>query len=171
MDGLSVTGLDVLSYLRWTLVCFREAPAEYSFGMPADEDNDPILVPQRALPPYERDGYKVLDEYKSSDPALGDALVLEHLKLMGADLSKPRHVVHYFYFPSEEARARIEIKLRGANYQTRFGVAAQGEKPWSLIAERTGIVDEKRITEERELFTQIVTQENGDYDGWEAQLD
>lgn len=123
------------------------------------------------LPPWERPGYEVVDEYDSSEPAEGDRLVLEQLVAMGADLSNSRHVVHYFYFPNDVARDAAESQLRLKGYRTRHGVQAPAPNPKSLIAERHGLVDGKTIEEERFIFTAIAEAGNGEYDGWEAQLD
>jgi len=123
------------------------------------------------LPPRQRPGYEVIEEYDSSEPADGDRLVLEQLVAMGADLSKSRHVVHYFYFPNDQARDAAEGQLRLKGYQTRHGVASPEPNLKSLIAERHGIVNDREIDEERAVLTGIAEAGDGDYDGWEAQLD
>ena len=123
------------------------------------------------LPPWQRPGYEVLNEYDSSEPAEGDRLVLEQLLAMGADLSNARHVVHYFYFPNDSARDAAEDQLRLKGYQTRHGVEVPEPNSKSLIAERHGLVNDRKIEEERVILTEIAEAANGDYDGWEAQLD
>ena len=125
----------------------------------------------RDHPPWDRPGYEVVDEYNGSEPAEGDRLVLEQLVAMGADLSKPRHVVHYFYFPNHQARDTAEGELRLKGYRTRHGVAAPEPNWKSLIAERHGLVDEQKVEEERVVLTEIAEAGDGEYDGWEAQLD
>ena len=125
----------------------------------------------KSLLPWMRKGYKVLDRFDPSKAGEGDRRVLQQLIAHGADLSKTRHVVHYFYFPNDPARDAAEGQLRLKGYQTRHGVAAPEPNLKSLIAERHGIVNEQEIDEERAVLTEIAEAGDGDYDGWEAQLD
>ena len=139
----------------------------YLLSMPKDIPDERDL--QRRLPPYEREEYEVLKSY--GEPQDGDRLVLEQLLQYGADLSKARHVVHYLYFDSTEGRARAEIQLVGTGYKTTFGVTVEGDRPWSLICERVGIVNEEQIERERVFLDGVASANRGFYDGWEAQLD
>jgi regulator of RNase E activity RraB len=147
----------------------RSRQSRYLLCMSGSDDKRPKSPSPQDLPPYEREGYEVLDGFDS--PAEGDRLVLEQLLKRGANLSKVRHVVHYFYFSEEPDRLRAEIQLQGAGYKTRFGVDVPNDQPYCLIAERTGLVNDELIRDERERLTQIAEEANGEYDGWEAQLD
>ncbi|MDE1160729.1 MAG: ribonuclease E inhibitor RraB [Acidobacteriaceae bacterium] len=123
------------------------------------------------LMPWTRKGYELLDRYDSSSPATGDLKVLEQMRAHGADLSKPRHVVHYFYFPNDSARTKAEQKLLALGYEVSHSIESEGSEPTSLIAERVGRVDEHTVSEERDNLTGIAEEQKGEYNGWEAALD
>jgi len=130
-----------------------------------------MLDKLRDLSPWKRKGYKVLDKFNSSDPHEGDQKVLAQMLGYGADLTRERHVVHYLYFPDNITRAAAQDKLDKEGYETRHGIDSGGVRPKSLIAERTGIVNDDVLDKERELLTNIAEADGGDYDGWEAALD
>ncbi len=125
----------------------------------------------RDLLPWKRKGYKVLDKFNTKDPHEGDQKVLAQMLEHGADLKRERHVVHYLYFPNNAARATAQDKLNQQGYETRPGVDYGDVRPKSLIAERTGIVNDDVVGKERELLTNIAEAGYGEYDGWEAALD
>ena len=135
------------------------------------------MPPKRALQkmretfPWMRKGYKVLDRFDRASPVEGDRKVLEQMLAHGADFSKERHVVHYFYFPDDGLRNRAEASLNSRGYSTREGIDCFSERPISLIAERHGFVDATLVSRERELLTSIAEDCDGEYDGWEAALD
>jgi hypothetical protein len=130
-----------------------------------------ILDKLRDLPPWKRKGYEVLDKFDSSDPHEGDQKVLAQMLGHGADLTRERHVVHYLYFPDNITRTTAQDKLDREGYETRHGVDSGGTRPKSLIAERTGIVNDDVVNKERELLTNLAETDGGYYDGWEAALD
>jgi hypothetical protein len=103
----------------------------------------------------EAQGYKVLDKFNSSDPHEGDQKVLAQMLGYGADLTRERHVVHYLYFPNNVARATAQDKLDQEGYETRHGIDSRSVLLKSLIAERTGIVNDEVVNKERELLTNI----------------
>jgi len=123
-----------------------------------------------AVFPLDREELVQLDTY---DSALeGDRKVLEQLLSHGADLSKPRHVVHYLYFaePDDRERAYGEFEVHG--YDVDPGrTFPENERPYSLLAERVGIVGCEEIDRERKLLCDIAARFRGQYDGWEAALD
>ena len=121
--------------------------------------------------PWKRKGYQVLERYDSARPADGDHAVLAQMAAHGVDFSRDRHVVHYLYFSDDDGRTTAETTLQENRYVTRHGADASDDKPKSLIAERTGLVNEKIIAEERLLLSDIAEDNRGDYDGWEAALD
>ncbi|SEG59850.1 Regulator of ribonuclease activity B [Bryocella elongata] len=126
----------------------------------------------RLLQPWKRKGYEKLDTYDSSKPYEGDLAVLAQLKARGANLTRERHIVHYLYFATVAGRAEAAAQLKTHHYETRVGdTTAEGDHPYMLVAERTGLVNETEITRERRLLSSIAEANGGDYDGWEAALD
>ena len=125
----------------------------------------------RELLPWKRKGYEELDKFDTARPWEGDKKVLMQMLERGADLTRERHVVHYLYFPSNEARDIAEHKLHQNGYKSKHGVDYGEIRPKSLIAERTGLINEAVVEKERELLTDIAEADGGEYDGWEAALD
>ncbi len=125
----------------------------------------------RELLPWKRKGYKILDKFDTAKPWEGDRRVLMRMIERGTDLARERHVVHYLYFPNDEAREIAEHKLHQNGYMSPNGVGHGEIRPKSLIAERNGLINEAIVDKERELLTDIAEADGGEYDGWEAALD
>jgi hypothetical protein len=90
-----------------------------------------------------------------------------------SDLTKPRHWVHYLYFP-DERNARLwadSIESAGWNIQ-EAGPAATDNGQWIVIPERHDfVVSPDAVKEARGYFESIVAQvARAEYDGWEASL-
>jgi len=126
---------------------------------------------QNKLPPWEREGYKVVDNYDDTLPDEGDRLLLQHMVDNGADLTKERHIIHYLYFPDSETRELAVQLLQKANYQTRYGADYGETQLKSLIAERHGLINTEVVNKEREFINEIAEANDGEYNGWEASLD
>jgi regulator of RNase E activity RraB len=136
--------------------------------MPERKDEELNPIPQRDLPPHERQGYEALGEYSNENE--GDRMIIARLVELGSDLSNPRHIVHYLYFQTLEGRLAAQTLLAESGYQTRFGLTIETDvHPWSLIAERNGILNEDSVSRERSLMNDIAEKQGGYYDGWEAQ--
>ncbi len=103
-------------------------------------------------------------------PDEGDALIIEQLQSHGADLSKPREVLHYLYVPSESAAANASQEARNLGYTTEVRPAAgpPGPNPWLVLATRDEVLSVDTARASREAFTALATTHHGEYDGWEA---
>jgi regulator of RNase E activity RraB len=100
----------------------------------------------------------------------GDRLIVEQLRSMGADLSKPREVLHYLYLPSEEAARDIgsELEAQGYNVEVRPGAGPPGPNPWLCLATIQAVVSVESANASTRSFMQLATTHGGEYDGWEA---
>ena len=103
-----------------------------------------------------------------TDASDGDALILAQLRSAGADLTQPRHVVHYSYVPDERTAKAAASTIAEAGFETRVGEPLPGYDTWSVIAEATTIVDETTVGPNRAWFQRIAAEHGGEYDGWEA---
>jgi hypothetical protein len=103
-------------------------------------------------------------------PEEGDRLIIEQLRGMSADLSKPREVLHYLYLPSREAAeaARDELTPLGYAVDVRPAAGPPGPNPWLCLATTEAIVSVDSARASREAFTALATTHGGEYDGWEA---
>jgi hypothetical protein len=101
-----------------------------------------------------------------------DLLVLGQLMQAGADLTQPRHVLHYLYFGSHEAAtaASAEAVQHGFEAEVREPLPIQPDQ-WSLVCQRHGVVvDPTTVRDHDDLFEALAQRHGGDYDGWEASV-
>lgn len=112
-----------------------------------------------------------LDRFRRSnpfrDPAELDKISLGQLQNAGADLTLPRHLLHFLYF-GEEAdaiQARDEISRTGWDTTVE---QPDGSSRWLVRAEAMRVVDANTVRSYRAWFEDIAATCNGEYDGWEA---
>jgi hypothetical protein len=121
---------------------------------PRDEDEEPVSV---------------------GTPADQDKRVLRQLRRVRADLSRPREVVHYLYFPTQVAAERASQHLRGEGYMIDVRPAANAAEnppnPWLMEARTYTVVDEATVQPMRQKFEELAAAGGGEYDGWEAAAD
>ncbi len=103
-----------------------------------------------------------------ASPAEQDRLVLLQLQGRGANLTRPRHVLHYLYF-SDEAHARsAALDIDSAGYEVTISPPDDTVAEWSVRAEATRVVDETTVDAFRAWFERVAAEHGGEYDGWEA---
>jgi hypothetical protein len=106
-----------------------------------------------------------------STPAQGDRLILDQLREIGADLSRPRHVVQFLYFPSEAGARDAAETLAASGYDVDVRPPAEGIEQWAAVAETHAVVDEAWVDEMRPRLEAVAHANGGEYDGWEAATD
>ena len=127
--------------------------------------------------PKRRAEYPEFDEQPVSGraPQKGDRQVLTQLRRLGANLSRPREIVHFLYFPTQVAAEQASHELRGEGYMIDVRPAANaGDKPanpWLMEARNYAVVDESNVQAMRQKFEDIAEAGRGEYDGWEAAAD
>jgi hypothetical protein len=121
--------------------------------------------------PKERDDEHVSDETPEGD----DKRVLKQLRKARANLSRPREVVHFLYFPTQVAAERASHELRGEGYMIDVRPAANAAEnppnPWLMEARNFAVVDESTVQPMRAKFEAVAAAGGGEYDGWEAAAD
>jgi len=101
-------------------------------------------------------------------PQETDQLVLRQLAGRGADLTKPRHVIHYLYFTDEiDARGAAEV-IDQSEWETTVNPPHETIAEWSLRAECYRVIGAATVEAFRAWFEQIALDNRGEYDGWEA---
>jgi Regulator of ribonuclease activity B len=129
--------------------------------------------------PKRRDGDDDLGELEEpvsgGPPEKGDKQVLKQLRRLGANLSRPREVVHFVYFPTQVAAEQASHQLRGEGYMIDVRPAANAAdnppNPWLMEARNYAVVDESNVQAMRERFERLAEAGGGEYDGWEAAAD
>jgi regulator of RNase E activity RraB len=103
---------------------------------------------------------------------LDDLLLLDQLIKAGADLTQPRHVLHYLYFSSGEtaAAAAAEAVGHGFTVEVREPIP-ENPGQWCVVCEIRGIVlDPVTVRDHSDLFSSLAQRHTGEYDGWEASV-
>ncbi len=120
--------------------------------------------------PARSQDYKVVAKYET--PREGDKLILDQLRKHGADLQKPREIVHYLYVPTQEASHDAAMKLRENGFEVTELASADAANnppnPWLVLARKVTLVDSQTVEEMRIQLEKLATESRGDYDGWEA---
>ena len=103
-------------------------------------------------------------------PAEGDQLILGQLRTAGADLTQPREVLQYLYFPTEAAADEAADALRAYGYEVKVRPSATdaAANPWLALATAELVVDEAWVAAMRPQLEAIASAADGEYDGWEA---
>jgi hypothetical protein len=101
-------------------------------------------------------------------PQEADALALRQLAGRGADLAKPRHVIHFLYF-SIEADARAAAAAIGeAAWTTAVEAPSEEIAHWCVKADAHRTVGPDTVAAFRIWFEKVAAEHGGEYDGWEA---
>lgn len=109
-------------------------------------------------------------------PQLGlkykDLFVLGSLRDAGADLSEPRHVVFYLYFPDQASAARAGEVASGQGYSpdVREPLTEYPDQ-WALVCDRHDTVTSPDFVRDADNFFQALADTHGgEFDGWEASV-
>jgi hypothetical protein len=102
-----------------------------------------------------------------TEPGSADLAVISQLQAMGADLSKPRHVIAYLYFTKEQDGERAAADLASEGFFGSLGRNEAGDS-WLAKVELEAVVSDETIRDLSELLRAIARRHNGEYDGWEA---
>jgi hypothetical protein len=126
--------------------------------------------------PKPRDEDEDLDEpVEGAPPGQADKQVLKQLRRLGANLSRPREVIHFLYFPTQVAAEQASHQLRGEGYMIDVRPAANAAEsppnPWVMEARNYVVVDESNVQAMRQRFEDLAEAGGGEYDGWEAAAD
>ncbi len=100
-------------------------------------------------------------------PQEADRLALRQLAGRGADLTKPRHVIHFLYFASERD-ARGAADAIGDAWSTRVDPPTETIDQWCVKADGNRTVGPDTVAAFRSWFDALAARHNGEYDGWEA---
>jgi regulator of ribonuclease activity B len=110
----------------------------------------------------------LLDRFRQKRPPAPelDLLLVRRLRSVGADLTRPRPIVHFLDFGSEADARAAGAEIEAGGYGVT--VAAEEDGAWSVRAEATRVVDESTVAVFRPWFERIAAAHAGEYDGWES---
>ena len=98
-----------------------------------------------------------------------DRKVLQALIDHGADLSAPRHVLHFLYVESENSGRAAAASV--PDWEASVKPPVDGYETWSLVFERHGyVLTPENVKNDADRFAAIADAASGTYDGWEASV-
>ena len=101
-------------------------------------------------------------------PQEADALALRQLAGRGADLTKPRHVIHFVYFATESSARSAAEAIGEASWKTVVEAPTETSAEWCVKADDHRIVGPDTVAAFRAWFQGVAQTHGGEYDGWEA---
>jgi len=104
-----------------------------------------------------------------------DRAVIDQLKTVGSDLSKPHAIDFYLYLPNREAAERAGARVRQLELAVEVEPAVKVEATdsadeWLVHAKKTMLVKESELGRIGKQLTEIAVAEGGKYDGWGAEV-
>ena len=96
-----------------------------------------------------------------------DAAMFEEFRAQGTDLSRPRHIDHYFVLPSEVAANRLAARLS----PPLTCIVQHVGSAWTVQASLTIPLTVDLIQKTRPRFEALAKEFGGEYDGWGAEGD
>jgi hypothetical protein len=102
-------------------------------------------------------------------PEEADRITLRKLQGYGADLTKPRHVLHFLELSSGSLAEAVAEELERAGYEaTVVRPTDPNHTGWTVRAEGNRIVDQTTVPAMRAWFEALAARHNGEYEGWEV---
>jgi hypothetical protein len=100
-----------------------------------------------------------------------DLEVLMQLAELGANLTAPRHVLYYLYFPNQAAAESAARAAAERSFETTVDQSTDGEL-WRVVSERRGYVLSMDVVRDNtDFFEGLAERLGGEYDNWEASAD
>lgn len=101
-------------------------------------------------------------------PQDADRLALRQLEGRGADLTLPRHMIHFLLFEQEADAHAASADIDEASWTTRVDPPTETLAEWAVRIDGQRIVGPETVAAFRAQFEQLAAAHNGEYDGWEA---
>lgn len=114
----------------------------------------------------------LLDRIRSlgapATPEDADRLALRQLEGRGADLARPRRVVHFLSTPVEQDARAAAGAARQLGYEVAIDAPAEAGGDWTVRASGERVLDASTLGAFRAAFERIAEETGTTYGGWEA---
>jgi hypothetical protein len=97
-----------------------------------------------------------------------DQITVQKLAGMGAELSRPRQIVHFLEFSSGLAVEDVQAPLERAGYEVTVEEPDEVTTHYVVHAEAVRVVSSTTVPAFRAWFERLAAEHGGDYEGWEA---
>lgn len=97
-----------------------------------------------------------------------DQITVQKLAGMGADLSKPRQILHFLEFASGAAAEDAQAALERGGYEVTITRPDEETTHWLVRAQTHRVVSATTVPGFRTWFERLAAEHGGEYEGWEA---
>ncbi len=111
---------------------------------------------------------RIRNQGAPATPQEADALALRQLAGRGADLSKPRHVIHFVFFAGETDARAAAAAIEEASWTATVEPPNETVTEWCVKADAHRTVEPATVAAFRAWFENVAESHGGEYDGWEA---
>lgn len=101
-------------------------------------------------------------------PEDADRLALRQLEGRGADLARPRRIVHFLSTPIEQDARAAADAARELGYEVAIDAPSEAGREWTVRASAHRVVHAGTIGAFRAAFERLAEETGTTYDGWEA---
>jgi hypothetical protein len=106
-------------------------------------------------------------------PQLGlkykDLALRGQLQQLGADLTRPRHVIYFSYAPSREVAQAMAAEAGRRGFDVELGDPLPDyPDDWPVRCEATIALRPEVVRDNTDFFEELAARHAAEYDGWEA---
>ena len=94
-----------------------------------------------------------------------DQVVVDNLRIRGANIEAPREIEFFLYFPSEATADEAALRLEDRGFDTDVSPPLADNK-WLCFATIEMMPDPAALMRLREQFDSLAELLGGEYDGW-----
>ena len=112
------------------------------------------------------------DNMEVINPNSGE-FILDQLRRSGSDLNREHEVSFWLYFPSEQTaqQAARSAEAAGLKPEVSPPLKDSSDSKWLCLLYCPHVPDESLLDGISQFCTQLASQFNGKFDGWEASLE
>ena len=94
-----------------------------------------------------------------------DKAVVDNLRMLGADIEKPREIEFFLYFPTEVTALQAASELTDRGFEAQI-TPSHGDEKWLCFVTIQMMPDIAALMRLREQFNSLADLLGGEYDGW-----
>ena len=111
---------------------------------------------------------RIRNQGAPATPIEADRLAVRQLEGLGADLARPRHVVHFLSTTDEGAAHASAEAASELGYDVSIVASREGDDEWTVRATAERVIHASTIAAFRASFERVAEETGTTYEGWEA---
>lgn len=97
-------------------------------------------------------------------------MILDRLKESGSVMTLPHEVTFWMYFPTRVDAEKAAEVARKEQFEVEVG-KSDSSSDWHCSAAKMMVPTHEAVSEHIEHFKEVASKFNGEYDGWDADVD